>query len=187
MFNTYTKKETIVQQPPIYASLRLKTYQDFTLKSCFNPCLQHICFIFFPSAEPLESKFHTLCHFTPIFFSYASPQHYTFSCPTAPPSSLSNPEPNFSECLFSVGLGCVCECVCVCVGLHPQFSSVAQLCPTCCDPMNHSTPGLPVHHQLLEITQTHVHRVSDAIQPSHPLSSPSPPAPNPSQHQGLFQ
>ena len=58
---------------------------------------------------------------------------------------------------------------------------------TLCDPMNRSTPGLPVHHQLLEFTQTHVHRVSDAIQPSHPLLSPSPPAPNPSQHQGLFQ
>ena len=68
-----------------------------------------------------------------------------------------------------------------------QFSSVAQPCPTLCDPMNHSTPGLPVHHQLPEFTQTHVHRVSDAIQPSHPLSSPSPPTPNPSQHQGLFQ
>ena len=68
-----------------------------------------------------------------------------------------------------------------------QFSSVAQSCPTLCDPMNRSTPGLPVHHQLLEFTQTHVHWVSDAIQPSHPLSSPSPPAPNPSQHQGLFQ
>ena len=68
-----------------------------------------------------------------------------------------------------------------------QFSSVAQSCPTLCDPMNRSTPGLPVHHQLLEFTQTHVHRVSDAIQPSHPLSSPSPPAPNSSQHQGLFQ
>ena len=68
-----------------------------------------------------------------------------------------------------------------------QFSSVAQLCLTLCDPMNRSTPGLPVHHQLLELTQTHVHRVGDAIQPSHPLSSPSPPAPNPSQHQGLFQ
>jgi len=53
-----------------------------------------------------------------------------------------------------------------------QLSSVAQSCPTLCDPMNHSTPGLPVHHQLLEFTQTHVHRVSDAIQPSHPLSSP---------------
>src|SRR5574337_159860 len=68
-----------------------------------------------------------------------------------------------------------------------QFSSVAQSCPTLCDPMNCSMPGLPVHHQLPEFTQTHVHRVSDAIQPSHPLSSPSPPAPNPSQHQSLFQ
>ena len=61
-----------------------------------------------------------------------------------------------------------------------QFSSVAQSCPTLCDPMNRSTPGLPVHHQFPEFTQTHVHRVSDAIQPSHPLSSPSLPAPNPS-------
>ena len=68
-----------------------------------------------------------------------------------------------------------------------RFSSVGQLCPTLCDPTNRSTPGLPVHHQLLEFTQTHVHRVGDAIQPSHPLSSPSPPAPNPSQHQSLFQ
>ena len=68
-----------------------------------------------------------------------------------------------------------------------QIRSVAQSCPTLCDPMNCSTPGLPVHHQLPEFTQTHVHRVSDAIQPSHPLSSPSPPAPNPSQHQSLFQ
>ena len=68
-----------------------------------------------------------------------------------------------------------------------QFSSVAQSCQTLCDPMNRSTPGLPVHHQLLEFTQTHVYRTSDAIQPSHPLSSPSPPAPNPSQHQGLLQ
>ena len=61
-----------------------------------------------------------------------------------------------------------------------QFSSCTQSCPTLCDPMNRSTPGLPVHHQLSEFTQTHVHRVGDAIQPSHPLSSPSPPAPNPS-------
>ena len=71
--------------------------------------------------------------------------------------------------------------------LRLRFSSVAQSCPTLCDPMNRSTPGLPVHHQLPEFTQTHVHRVSDAIQPSHPLLSPSPPAPNPSQHQSLFQ
>ena len=68
-----------------------------------------------------------------------------------------------------------------------QFSSVAQSCPTLCDPMNRSTPGLPVYHQLPEFTQTHVHQVGDAIQPSHPLLSPSPPTPNPSQHQSLFQ
>ena len=68
-----------------------------------------------------------------------------------------------------------------------QFSSVAQSCPTLCGPMNRSTPGLPVHHQVPEFTQTHVHQVGDAIQPSHPLSSPSPPAPQPSQHQSLFQ
>ena len=67
-----------------------------------------------------------------------------------------------------------------------QFSSVAQLCLTLCNPMDCSTPGLPVHHQLLELTQTHVHRVSDAIQPSHPLSSPSPSAFSLSHHQGLF-
>ena len=68
-----------------------------------------------------------------------------------------------------------------------QFSSVAQSCLTLYDPMNRSTPGLPVHHQLPEFTQTHIHRVSDAIQPSHPLSSPSSPAPNPSLHQSIFQ
>ena len=69
-----------------------------------------------------------------------------------------------------------------------QFSSVQSLsCVWLCDPVNRSTPGLPVHHQLPEFTQTHIHRVGDAIQPSHPLSSPSPPAPNPSQHQSLFQ
>ena len=68
-----------------------------------------------------------------------------------------------------------------------QFSSVTQSCPTLCDPMDCSTPGLPVHPQLLESTQTHVHWVGDAIQPSHPLSSPSPPALNSSRHQGLFK
>ena len=71
--------------------------------------------------------------------------------------------------------------------VNVQFSSVTQLCPTLCDPMNHSTPGLPVHHQLPVFTETHVHRVSDAIQTSHPLSSPFPPALNPSQHRSLFQ
>ena len=70
---------------------------------------------------------------------------------------------------------------------HAMFSSIAQSCPTLCDPMDCSTPGFPVHHQLLELTQTHVHQVGDAIQPSHPLSSPSPPTFSLSQHQGLFQ
>ena len=76
-----------------------------------------------------------------------------------------------------------------CLHLHPsvQFSSVAQSCLNLCDPMNHRTPGLPVHHQLPEFTQTHIHWVSDAIQPSHPLSSPFPPAPKPSEHQSFFQ
>ena len=68
-----------------------------------------------------------------------------------------------------------------------QFSSVVQSCPTLCDPNDCSMPGLPVHHQLPELAQTHVHRVSDNIQPSHPLSSPSPPTLNLSQHQGLFK
>ena len=72
---------------------------------------------------------------------------------------------------------------CICF----QFSSVTQSCPTLCHPMNRSMPGLPVHQQLPEFTQTHVHWVGDAIQPSHPLYSPSPPAPNPSHHQSLFQ
>ena len=79
------------------------------------------------------------------------------------------------------------EQICQDLVISIQFSSVAQLCPTLCDPMNCSTPGLPVHHQLPESTQTHVHRASDAIQPSHPLSSPSPPAFNLFQHQGLFK
>ena len=68
-----------------------------------------------------------------------------------------------------------------------QFSSVTQSCPTLCDPTDYSTPGFPVHHQLLKLAQTHVHRASDAIRPSHPLSPPSPPPFNLSQHQGLFQ
>ena len=68
-----------------------------------------------------------------------------------------------------------------------QFSSVSQSCLILCAPVNRSAPGFPVHHQLPEFTQTHFHQVGDAIQPSHPLLSPSPPAPNPSQYQGLFQ
>ena len=92
---------------------------------------------------------------------------------------------------------CICMYTCMCIyvykktyiseSLSVQFSSVTELCPTLCDPMNHSMPGLSIHHQLPEFTQTHAHRVSDTIQPSHPLSPTSPPAPNPSQYQGLFQ
>ena len=85
--------------------------------------------------------------------------------------------------LLKIPLGNVARLPLQCV----QFSSVAQSCPTLCDPMDCSTPGLRVHHQLPELPQTHVHRVGDAIQPSHPLSSPSPSAFNLSQHQGLFQ
>ena len=94
---------------------------------------------------------------------------------------------------------CIYMCVCHICGIYIyicdyyiiyllyQFSSVAQPCPTLCDPMDCSTPGLPVHHKLPELGQMHVRRVGDAIQPSHPLSSPSPPAINLSQHQGLFK
>ena len=77
--------------------------------------------------------------------------------------------------------------VAILISDNQSVSSVAQLCPTHCNPMNCSTPGLPVAHQLPEFTQTQIHRVGDGIQPPHPLSSPFPPAPNPSQHQGLFQ
>ena len=75
----------------------------------------------------------------------------------------------------------------LCYLIPVQLSPVTQSCLTLCHPMDCSTPGFPVHHHLPEFTQTHVHRVGDTIQPSHPLMSPSPPAPNPSQHQGIFQ
>ena len=84
-------------------------------------------------------------------------------------------------------LVCWTQMKCNCDICGWKFSSVVESCPTLCDPMNYSTLGLPVPHQLLDSTQTHVHRVSDTIQPSHPLSSPSAPALNLSQHQGLFK
>ena len=86
---------------------------------------------------------------------------------------------SWSNCYWNLENSC---CI-----VSESVSSVAQSCPTLCNPINCSIPGHPVHHQLPEFTQTHVHRLSNAIQPSHPLSSPSPPAPNPSQHQSLFQ
>ena len=97
-------------------------------------------------------------------------------------SSLSDPSMEYKNCTFSPwGLNITIFFPSI------QFSSVAQSCWTLCDTMDFSTSGFPVHQQLPEFTQTHVHRVGDAIQPSHPLSSPSPPALNLSQHQGLFQ
>ena len=97
------------------------------------------------------------------------------------------PWPGIKHDLFALGVWSLIHWTTRKTPRAVQFSSVAQLCPTLCDPMDCSTPGLPVHHQLPEFTQTHVHWVGDAIQPSHPLSSPSPPAFNLSQHQGLFQ
>jgi len=100
---------------------------------------------------------------------------------------------SFSSCfrcwvrVFIWLFSCFSRYAFIAMNLPLQFSSVSQSCPTLCDPTNHSTPGLPVHHQFPESTQTHVHWVIDAIQPSHPLSSAPPSASNPSQHHGLFQ
>ena len=101
------------------------------------------------------------------------------SCPQSLPASGSFP---MSQLFASGGQSIGSFSFSINPSNEVQIRSVAQSCPTLCDPMNRSTPGLPVHHQLPEFTQSHVHRVSDAIQPSHSLSSPSPPAPNPSQH-----
>ena len=122
-------------------------------------------------------RIHSPAHSTPL----SRPLKFTFSyakymCPITTSKHLNHSIINSKSQVLSK-----------CHLNQIQFSSVAKLCPTFCDPMNRSRPGLPVHLQLPEYTQTHVHRVSDAIQPSHPLSSPSPPVPNPSQHQGLFQ
>ena len=93
-----------------------------------------------------------------------------------------------NKCSLTTTWACVSTPNCLCAHIiQPQFTLVAQLCPTLCNPMDCSMPGLPVHHQLPEFTQTHVHQVGDAIQPSHPLSSPSLPTFNLSQHQGLFK
>ena len=128
----------------------------------------------------------TVAHQVPLFMGFSS-QEYWSGLPYPSPGDLPDPgiepTPLMSPELEAGSLA-----------LAPlgkpqivRLTSVAQSCLTFCDPMNRSTPGLPVHHQLPEFTQTLVHRVSDAIQPSHPLLSPSPPAPNPSQHQSLFQ
>ena len=131
----------------------------------------------------------TVAHQAPLSIGF-SRQEYWSGLPCPFPGDLPNPgtEP---ECPASPALPV--DSLWLSHWRSPvmaQFSSVHFSCSvasTLCDPMNRSTPGLPVHHQLPEFTQTHVHQVSDAIQPSHSLSSPSPPAPNPSQHQSLFQ
>ena len=114
------------------------------------------------------------------------PSHLLLS-PSPPAFSLSQYQGLFQWVSASHQVAKVLEFQLRHQSLSQSVSSVAQSCLTFCDTMNHSTPGLPVHHQLPESTQTHVHWIGDVIQPSHPLSSPSPPAPNPSQHQGLFQ
>ena len=115
-------------------------------------------------------------------------QHTRLPCPSPSPGACSN------SCLLSrwchPTISYSVDPFSSCLQSFPasvQFSWVSQSCPTLCDPMNCSMPGLSGHHQLSEFTQTHVHRVGDAIQPSHSLFSPSPPAPNPSQHHSLFQ
>ena len=113
-----------------------------------------------------------------------SRQEYWSGLPCPPPEDLPNPEIKPMS-LTSLALAPLASSGKLSSAF--QFSPVAQSCPTLCNPMNQSMPGLPVHHRLPEFTQIHVHCVGDAIQPSHPLSSPSPPAPNPCQHQGLFQ
>ena len=100
---------------------------------------------------------------------------------------LCNPPPRVMEIKTKINKWDLIKFQSFCTMKETIRSDQSLSCVRLCDPMNHSTPGLPVHHQLPEFTQTHVHRVSDAIQTSHPLSSPSPPAPNPSQHQNLFQ
>ena len=143
--------------------------------------------IFYSQSTPIPLRTHTLVRGLCLFTILELGLHSYLSIPT-PHSHLSKCQPTFKGETQTRSLSPVLPQT-EFISLSPalQFSSVAQSCLTLCNPMNHSTPGLPVHHQLPEFTQFHVHRVSDAIRPSHPLSSPSPPAPNPSQHQSLFQ
>ena len=141
-----------------------------SLEDMFNNSVQFSCSVVSDSLRP-----HGAQHAGPPCPS-PTPRVYPNSCALSRwcHPAISSPVVPFSSCPQSFPASV-------------QFSSVTQLCPTLCDPMKHSTPGLPVHHQLPEFTQAHVHHVGDAIQPSHPLLSPSPTAPNPSQHQSLFQ
>ena len=125
------------------------------------------------------------CHFLLQCMKVKSEREVAQSCPT-PRDPIDCSLPGSS--VHAICQARVLEWVAIAFSDYElRFSSIAQSCPTLCNPMNRSTPGFPVHHQLQEFTQTHIHRVREAIQPFHPLSSPFPPAPNPSQHQSLFQ
>ena len=161
--------------------------------------ISFLCFIF------LIKPYCVLVDFLPSFIGYRIHERKNLACVTdqSIPFCLSH---RFSHEGISInvcgvntqllGLSMVCRCAqdflgrrhdWIVWGLVPEFNSVAQSCPTLCNPMDCGTPGFPVHHQLPELTQTHVHWVGDAIQSSHPLSSPFLPAFDLSQHQGLFQ
>ena len=130
----------------------------------------------------------TVSHQVPLSMGL-SRQEYWNGLPFPPSEDLSDPgiEPTSLASPALAGGSFSTSTTWEALNMTVQFSSVSQLCPTLGNPMECSTPGLPVHHQLQEFTQIHVHRVGDAIQPSHPLLSPSPPAFSLSQHQGLFQ
>ena len=151
------------------------------MKSASLPCIlshfSRVCLCMIP---------WTVAHQVPLSMGF-SRQKYRSGLPCPPPGDLPNLGVKPVSLMSPTLAGVFFPTSAPWGHFFIQFSSVTQPCPTLCDPMNHSTPGLPVHHQLPEFTQTHAHRVGDAIQPPHPLSSPSPPAPNPSQHQGLFQ
>ena len=126
-------------------------------------------------------SFSPAIYFT--YYMYVCWHHFLHSSHSLPPSLPHS----VHKSVFYICVSVPPLQICLSIPLFHQLSSVAQSCPTLCNPMNRSTPGLPVYHRLPEFTQTRVHRVSDAIQPSHPRLSPSPPAPNPSQYQSLLQ
>ena len=147
-------------------------------QGCYFVCQKLRCYLqLFPASPPPKSSFIVTCFFSLLCSSLNGSLELVI-------------RPNTSFPFLRVNALCsvfAYQRPFSLLGSSVQFSSVAQSCPTLCDPMNRSTLGLPVHHQLSESTQTHVRRVGDAIQPYYPLSSPSPPAPSSSQHQGLFQ
>ena len=187
----------------MYCLLSLVTFCSCCFKVCFShiriatPVLFWLLFAWnlFPCSIclSLDLKWvscsqHIVGSFSyilPIFVSWKENRNFpSFCCVQALFLALSV-KPKLRLVTNSLSLW-LQEFLCSWRSVSQSVSSVTQLCPTLCDPMNRSMPGFPVHDQLPEFTQTHVHRVGDAIQPSHPLSSPSP-APNPSQHQGLFR